>query len=160
MVHDDVGRSMKPAPELVEIPQCMGQMHTSSGGESGLDRYGRDSSVSMPPVGYSPLCAQTTGGRSHPMLASNHGAGTAAPTPGGQSLVDSVDQTVGYGPSEPRPKPPFGYSPLGTLSQGARSLLECDQTQGVGTAAPNPGTISPSHFYHKNWHLAQGCATR
>ena len=30
MVHDDVGRSMTPAPELVEIPQCMGQMHTSA----------------------------------------------------------------------------------------------------------------------------------
>ena len=41
--------------ELVEIPTSHRNVHSTSGGESGLDWYSQDSLDPMPSVGYGPL---------------------------------------------------------------------------------------------------------
>ena len=88
--------------ELVEIPTSHRNVHSTSGGESGLDWYSQDSLDPMPAVGYSPLSVLGTGEGSLPERDQTMGVGTAAPTLGSQSFVGLADQSLGSTPTGPR----------------------------------------------------------
>ena len=129
-------RSMTPAPELVEIPPEHRNVFTTSGGESGLDRYCRESSDSASSARYCPLKSPEKGAGSLLERDQSLGAGSAAPTRGSRSFVDSVDSPDGSTLSGPRLQPTVWYCPLEACGQGEGSLFERDQAQGAGTAAP------------------------
>ena len=61
MSHEIGGPVNDASHELVEIPSRHRNVHSSSGGESGLDWYSQDSLDPMPAVGYSPLSVLGTG---------------------------------------------------------------------------------------------------
>ena len=109
MSHDTAVRSMTPAPELVEIPWSHRNVHSSSGGESGLDRYCRDSLDPMPAVGFRPQSVLGNGEGSLLERGQTSGVGMAAPTLGSRSFVDLADQTLGSTPMGTWQKPPVGY---------------------------------------------------
>ena len=75
MLRENGGPVNDASHELVEIPTSHRNVHSSSGGESGLDWYSQDSLGPMPAVGYSPLSVLGTGEGSLPERDQTKGVG-------------------------------------------------------------------------------------